>query len=168
MLDDVNKDMKAPLGLRLIASAKLVKGVTMACISLGFLDLVHKDVAAIALHFVQVARISPENRYVVLALDKLGVVQASTLVRLGILSALDASIQLVEGMGLWLGAAWAEYLVVFSTGLFVPEEMLGTLHHFSWLRLTILVINGVILFYVAALVWKRYQDRRSAGAAAGA
>jgi uncharacterized membrane protein (DUF2068 family) len=160
-----NLQLKAPLGLKLIAAVKLAKGAALSCLSLGILDLIHRDLAAVALHFVQIARISPENRYVVLLLEKLGLVEPSTLMRLGILSALYASILLVEGLGLWLGAAWAEYMVVVSSGVFVPQECFITLQHFTWLRLSILLINGVILVYVANLVWKRYHERKSALAA---
>ena len=156
---------KAPLGLRLIAAAKLVKGFILSFLSLGILDLIHKDLAAVALHFVVAFRISPENRFVVLLLEKLGLVEPSTLVRLGVLSALYASVLLIEGFGLWLGAGWAEYMVVISSGLFVPEECLATFQHFTWLRLSILVINAVILVYVANLVWKRYRLRESERAA---
>ncbi len=158
---------KAPLGLRLIAAAKLAKGVVLACLSLGLLDLIHRDLAAVALRFVQVARISPENKYVLLLLDKLGLVDPATLARLGILSAVYATIDFVEGLGLWLGAAWAEYIVVISTGLFVPEECLAVIHKFTWLRFSILLINGIILVYVARLVWDRYKARRASRAAPG-
>ena len=156
---------KAPLGLRLIAAAKLAKGVALSFLSLGIFDLIHKDLAAVALHLVQVARISPENGYVELILVRLGLIEPATLVRLGIASALYASILLVEGLGLWLGAAWAEYVVVISSGVFVPEECIALLHRFTWFKLSILAINGIILVYVAALVWKRYQHRQLAAAA---
>jgi uncharacterized membrane protein (DUF2068 family) len=158
---------RAPLGLRLIAAAKLAKGVVLACLSLGLLDLIHRDLAALALRFVQVARISPENKYVIVLLEKLGLVDSATLERLGILSAVYATILLVEGTGLWLGAAWAEYIVVVSSGLFVPEECLAIIHKFTWLRFSILVINGIILVYVARLVWERYKERRASRAAPG-
>ena len=52
----------APLGIRLIAAAKIIKGVVFCFLTLGVFDLVHKDVGAIALRFVQHLRISPENR----------------------------------------------------------------------------------------------------------
>jgi len=151
----------------MIAAAKIVKGVALAGLSLGVFDLIHKDLAAVALHFVQVARISPENRYVALMLEKLGLVEPSALKRLGELSALYAGILLVEGLGLWFGAAWAEYIVVISSGIFVPEECVATLGHFTWLRLSILILNGIILVYVVHLVWNRYKDRRAARAAQG-
>jgi uncharacterized membrane protein (DUF2068 family) len=155
---------KAPLGLKLIAGAKIAKGVALACLSLGVFDLIHKDLTAIAERFVQIARISPENKYVEIALEKLGLVEPSTLIRLGMLSALYASIQMIEGLGLWFGAAWAEYMVVISTGIFVPEECLGIFHHPTWLRLAILLINALILVYVVCIVWNRYKQRKSADA----
>ena len=150
---------KAPVGLKVIAAAKLAKGVALACLSLGVLDLVHQNLHALVLRFVEYARISPENRYVVLLLDKLGLVDTKTLVRLGILSAVYASILLLEGTGLWLGAAWAEYMVVVSTGVFVPEEFLILRDKFSWLRLTVLLVNAAILVYVDKIVWDRYHQR---------
>lgn len=163
-------DKKAPFGLKLIAGAKIAKGAALACLSLGVFDLIHRDLTDLAQRFVQVAKISPENKYVELALEKIGLVDPSTLKRLGMLSALYASVQLVEGLGLWFGAAWAEYMVVISTGLFVPEECLGIIHHPSWIRLTILLLNAVILVYVVYVVWHRYQHRKSAlkGAESGA
>jgi uncharacterized membrane protein (DUF2068 family) len=160
-------DKNAPLGLRIIAAAKIVKGVILLGLSLGVFDLIHKDLTAIALHVVQIAKISPENRYVALMLGKLGLVDPRTLVRLGELSALYASILLIEGLGLWFGAAWAEYVVVISSGIFVPEECLATAHHFTWFRVSILLINAAILVYVVNLVWKRYKGRKTLQAAAG-
>jgi uncharacterized membrane protein (DUF2068 family) len=157
--------VKAPLGLKIIAGAKIAKGVALACLTLGVFDLIHKDLTAIAQRFVQIARISPENKYVELALVKLGLVEPSTLVRLGMLSALYASVELIEGLGLWFGTAWAEYVVVISTGLFVPEECLGLIRHPTWLRLTLLVVNSLILVYVARVVLNRYRVRKSSDGA---
>jgi uncharacterized membrane protein (DUF2068 family) len=157
---------KAPLGLRLIAAAKIAKGAAFAGLALGVFGLVHKNLEDVARHFVQVVRISPENHYVELLLVKLGVVDPATVRRLGELTALDATIQLLEGLGLWFGAWWAEYLVVISTGLFVPEECLGTLRRFTWVRLTVLLINLAMFVYVAQLVLKRHRARGAARARA--
>jgi uncharacterized membrane protein (DUF2068 family) len=158
---------KAPFGIKLIAGAKIAKGAALACLSLGVFDLIHKDLTAMAQRFVQVVRISPENKYVEIALEKLGLVEPSTLIRLGMLSALYATIQLLEGLGLWFGAAWAEYMVVISSGIFVPEECIGIFRHPTWLRLAILLVNAAILVYVAWVVWNRYLQRKSAAAVEG-
>jgi uncharacterized membrane protein (DUF2068 family) len=52
-------------------------------------------------------------------------------------------------------------MVVISTGIFVPEECIGMLHHPTWLRLAILVVNALILVYVVCIVWNRYVKRRA-------
>lgn len=160
-------ETKAPIGLKIIAGAKIAKGAALACLSLGVFDLIHRDLTALAQRFVELARISPENRYVVLALDKLGLVEPETLKRLGMLSALYASVQLTEGLGLWFGATWAEYMVVISTGLFVPEECIVYTRNPSWLSLTVLLTNAVILVYVAYVVWSRYRAKLASRGGAG-
>lgn len=159
---------KAPIGLRLIAALKILKGAALAGLALGFFDLIHRDLTEVAKHFVQVFRISPENHYVELALTKLGVVDPKTLRQLGVLTAFDGSVQLCEGLGLWFGAWWAEYLVVISTGIFIPKEAMATYAHPTWVRATILVLNVAMFVYVAQLVFKRHMARLAARRAAAA
>jgi len=162
----MNSSIKqAPLGIRVIAGAKIIKGVVFAFVTLGVFDLVHRDVTALALHFVQVLRISPENRYIELLLVKLGLIDPPAIRRLGELSGLYATVELIEGLGLWFGAGWAEYVVVISTGIFIPEECLSLLRQFTWFRLAVLIINSAILVYVANVVWKRHLFRKAALAA---
>jgi uncharacterized membrane protein (DUF2068 family) len=159
---------KSPIGLRLIAAMKIVKGLAMAGLALGVFGLVHKNLEDLARHFVTVFRISPENHFVEMTLEKLGVVEPAQLRKLGILTAFDASIQLVEGLGLWFGAWWAEYLIVISTCLFIPTEAMGTLNRFSWLRFTILVLNLAMFAYVGQLVLRRHMARMAARKVAAA
>jgi len=160
----MNKE--APLGIRLLAGAKILKGVVFCFVTLGVFDLVHRDVTGLALHYAQLLKISPENRYVELLLEKLGLVDPPTIRRLGELSGLYATVELVEGLGLWFGAVWAEFVVVISTGIFIPEECLSLNRHFTWFRLSILLINAAILAYVAWIVWKRYVIRKATQASA--
>lgn len=155
-----NKDV-TPLGLRLIAAVKIAKGFALFGLSLGLFDLVHRDLSATALHFVQIARISPENHYVELLLVKVGLIEPREVRLFGELSILDGSIQLVEGFGLWFGAIWAEYVVVISSGIFVPEECIALWRHFTWTRVTILAVNAAIFIYMALAVWKRHLAKRS-------
>jgi uncharacterized membrane protein (DUF2068 family) len=155
-----NKNV-TPVGLRLIAAVKIAKGIALFGISLGLFDLVHKDLSAIALHFVQMARISPENHYVELLLVKVGLIKPNAVRIFGELSILEGSIQLVEGFGLWFGAIWAEYVVVISSGMFVPVEFIALCSRFTWTRFSILAVNAAIFTYVALAVWKRHQSKRS-------
>jgi len=156
----------SPFGLRLIAGVKLVKGFCLACLSLGVFDLIHKNLTAVAQRWVEALRISPENKYVALILEKAGLIDPAALKKLGVLSALYASVLLIEGFGLWIGAGWAEYMVVISTGLFVPEECLAIADHPTWGRLVLLVANVAILAYVVRIVWGRHEQKKAAREAA--
>ena len=159
-------DKEAPLGIRIIAGAKIFKGIVFSFLTLGVFDLAHRDVSALAIHLVHLLRISPENRYVELLLEKIGLIDPPQIRRIGEFSGLYAAVELVEGLGLWLGAVWAEFVVVTSTGIFIPEECLSLFRHFTWFRLSVLVINTAILAYVARVVWKRYLIRKATKAAA--
>jgi uncharacterized membrane protein (DUF2068 family) len=150
-----------PLGLRLIAAMKIAKGVALFGISLGLFELVHKDLSATALHFVQIVRISPENHYVELLLVKVGLIKPRSVRLFGELSILEGSIQLIEGFGLWFGAIWAEYVVVISSGIFIPEEGIAIWRQFTWPRVSILAVNAAMFIYVAYAVWKRHLSKRS-------
>jgi len=151
---------KMPFGLRCIALAKIAKGVAVSGVSLGLFDLVHRDLNEVALKFITFARISPENHYARILLEKAGVVDAGELRKAGIAASIYASILLLEGLGLWFGAWWAEYVVVVTTGLFVPEELRATILRFTWGKAAVLAVNSAILAYVVRIVVLRFRERR--------
>ena len=57
----------------------------------------------------------------------------------------------VEGVGLWMGKRWAEYLTIIATSSFVPFEVYELIRHASWQRGATLGINLLVVGY---LVWK--------------
>ncbi len=54
----------------------------------------------------------------------------------------------VQGIGLWLGKRWAEYLIIVETGLLVPVEIGEMMHRFSTLKFTVFVVNLLIVAYL--------------------
>jgi hypothetical protein len=54
---------KNPKTLVAIAVFKLVKGVLLVAVGIGALKLLHKDVAQTVLHWVDVLRVDPDNRF---------------------------------------------------------------------------------------------------------
>ena len=55
----------------------------------------------------------------------------------------------LEGGGMLLQKAWAEYLVLVELGLLLPPEMLENFRRPDWLRIVTLVFNIVIFIYLA-------------------
>jgi uncharacterized membrane protein (DUF2068 family) len=149
-----------PRFLRLIAVVKLAKGVALAGVALGLFSIVHRDLDQLAQRFIDIMRISPENHYAKLLLEKAGVIEPHSIVKAGIATAFYAAILLSEGVGLWLEAAWAEYVVVVTTGFFVPEEIISMMHGPNLTKVIVIAVNAAILAYVVSLVWKRRKGAR--------
>jgi uncharacterized membrane protein (DUF2068 family) len=88
----------------------------------------------------------------------LGLIQHSfmltprTLTFLAIGLAVYALIELVEGVGLWLGKRWGEYFAMVATSIFLPYEIYDLTVKVTWLRVTALVINLLLVIY---LIWTK-------------
>jgi uncharacterized membrane protein (DUF2068 family) len=60
-----------------------------------------------------------------------------------------ALIELTEGIGLAMRRRWAEYLIVFATGLLIPYEAWEVVHKVTLLRVAGLALNIAIVAYLA-------------------
>jgi len=150
----------SPLGLKLIAIAKIAQGLALAGVAIGLFELIHRDLDTVVKQFIQLVRISPEKHYAALLLEKAGLVQPSTILHAGIGTAIYATLMLTEGISLWFNAWWAEYLLIVSTSLFIPEELLTIHHHFTWLKVAVFVLNVIMLIYVTSIVVRKLNTHK--------
>jgi uncharacterized membrane protein (DUF2068 family) len=58
------------------------------------------------------------------------------------------ALQIVEGIGLWGGWLWAEYLAVIATSAFVPLEVYELYHHATVIKAGALLVNVVAVGYL--------------------
>jgi uncharacterized membrane protein (DUF2068 family) len=78
---------------------------------------------------------------------------ARTLTWLAIGLAVYALVELTEGVGLWLGQRWGEYLAAAATSVFLPYEIYDlAAGKVTWLRGAALVVNVLLVIY---LVWAK-------------
>jgi uncharacterized membrane protein (DUF2068 family) len=88
----------------------------------------------------------------------LGLIQHSfaltprTLTFLAIGLAIYAVIELVEGVGLWLGKRWGEYFAMVATSIFLPYEIYDLTVKVTWLRVGALLVNILLVIY---LIWTK-------------
>ena len=90
-------------------------------------------------------------------------VSSSTLTVVAALLAAYALIEIVEGIGLWVAARWAEYLTVVATAAFLPLEAYELTEKVTALRIGALVFNVAAVVYL--LVAKRLFGLRGGPAA---
>src|SRR5271165_110249 len=135
--------------LFLIGLFKILKGVSLLIISFGLLKLLHKDVAEVTQHWIEVLRVDPDNRFIHRALLKIFNVTPKQLKELSAGTFIYAGIFLTEGTGLLARKHWAEYMTLISTGLFIPLEVYEIYRHFTLLKLAVTVVNVLIVWYLA-------------------
>lgn len=135
-------------GLRVIAAFKLLKTISLIAVGVGALKLLHKDVAAIAEHWINVFQVDPHNHFIDLLVAKLSNVDDRRLKELSIGTFIYAGIFLVEGVGLALQKRWAEYFTIITTSSLLPIEMYELVRRVSLGKCMALAINLAVVAYL--------------------
>ena len=135
-------------GLMLIAVFKLLKALALLAVAIGALRLLHKDVAAIADHWVNAFRVDPHNKYLLMLLSKLTAVDDHKLKALSIGTFIYSGVFFTEGIGLALKKRWAEYFTIITTSSFLPLEVYEIFKDISVPKCLALVINIAVVIYL--------------------
>jgi uncharacterized membrane protein (DUF2068 family) len=140
--------------LRLIAVYKLIKTVVFIGLGVGLLHLMHHNVEEmLRIYVIDPMHFDPENR-----LLRWVLYSASELTnrRIAFLSGgafFYAAVFATEGIGLYIRAHWAEYMVLISTGSLLPIEVYETYHQWAWWKAAVLLGNLAILLYLVHRLW---------------
>jgi uncharacterized membrane protein (DUF2068 family) len=74
---------------------------------------------------------------------------------------------LVESYGLHKRQLWAEWMTVVGTGLMIPYELYEIFKHVTTLKVVVLVINSLIVYYLARHKELFHSRKEERGRAAG-
>jgi uncharacterized membrane protein (DUF2068 family) len=96
-------------------------------------------------------------------LDRLFTLRAGTLLAVGVALIAYAALEGVEGIGLWWGKRWAEYLTFVSTGVLLPFEIYEIIDRGTVLKVIGFIINLAVVVYL--LFRKRLFGLRGGAAA---
>jgi len=162
MTGSFSKVTKTPrhhnIGLVLIAAYKILLALVFVAAGIGALHLVGKDIDDVLLQVASNLRFNPEGRFVNFILDRASLLNDPLLRRIGFAAFCYAAIGLIEGIGLYLEKAWAEYLTLLITASFLPWEIIEILHRDTLPRVALLVINVLVLLYLIKVVWERQRS----------
>src|ERR1700756_582565 len=137
-------------GLLAIGVFKLAKAIFFFAIGVGAIHLLHKDLEDEVLRLAVKLKFDPESRFVSLLLDKVDLIDAHRLRQISVATFGYSGLALTEGVGLLLEKVWAEYLTLILTISFLPWEIYELARKPDWFRLSLLLINLAVLWY---LVW---------------
>ena len=147
--------------LRLIAIFKLVKAFVLVTLLATILHLLPRDPTQTLLRWALTLHVDPHNRYVRALLAMLLRVNETQRALLVVGTALYALLFAIEGVGLWLERAWAEYLSLVATAAFLPIELYELLKHSSLIKGVVLVLNLAIVLYLTARVRHRRIEKKT-------
>ena len=137
-------------GLLLIGLFKLAKATFFFFVGVGAIHLLHKDLEDEVMRLAVKLRFDPESRFIALLLDKVDLIDAHRLRQISVATFGYSALALTEGVGLLLEKVWAEYLTLILTISFLPWELYELARKPDWFRLSLLLINLAVLWY---LVW---------------
>lgn len=135
-------------GLRLIALFKFFKATLLTAVCLGALQLLNPDIAARAQRWITPIATSPDHRFVQHFLAQAIGLSPGRLEVLAMGAFMYAGLFTTEGLGLWLGLRWAEYLTLVATASFVPIEVFEILQRLTLARVLALLLNLLVVVYL--------------------
>ncbi|MBS1800754.1 MAG: DUF2127 domain-containing protein [Acidobacteria bacterium] len=148
-------------GLLLIGLFKLGKALLFFALGIGAIHLLHKDLADEVLKLITALKFDQESRFVNLLLEKVDLIDAHRLKQIGFATFAYSALALTEGIGLVLEKVWAEYLTLGLTVSFLPWELYELARHPNMFRLSILVINLAVLWYLVWLLRRKKTEERA-------
>lgn len=152
---------EADPALRLIAALKFVEVLLLIGVGLGALQLLRPDIAASAQRWATTLATSSDRRILQHLLAQVAGLPPARLDLIATAAFLYAGLRTIEGVGLWLGRLWAEYLTVVATASFLPIEVLELVKRLTLPRGTALLLNFLVVVY---LIYRRRHVRKTQGA----
>lgn len=145
-------------GLVAIALFKLFKGGTLMALGLGAFRLLNPVTVHRLVNWLLHFSLTTGQRFIDRAIDLLSKLTRGHAAALGLGAILYGSLFMVEGIGLWKGKRWAEYLTVIATSTLIPFEVYELARRVTMVRVSALVVN------VAAVIYLVYRLRHPRGA----
>jgi uncharacterized membrane protein (DUF2068 family) len=152
--------------VRIIALIEAAKGFLVLLAATGILAFIHADWNELAERLVRLSHLNPASKYPHIFLDAVSHLQQPRMLWLAAGAAAYSMLRFVEAYGLFRERAWAEWLALVASGLFIPAELNEVIRRPSVLSIAVFVINLAIVAVMAHALWQRRRPR-PAGAAAG-
>jgi uncharacterized membrane protein (DUF2068 family) len=135
-------------GLVLIAVFKMVKALLLILAGVGVLSLLQPSVAAAVREWLAELTISQGQEIIQRAIALFDVVRPIQIEAAGLASICYGLLFATEGVGLWMGKRWAEFLTIFATGALIPFEVYELIRQVTAPRVLALLVNVAVVAYL--------------------
>jgi uncharacterized membrane protein (DUF2068 family) len=149
-------------GLRAVAFVEALKGVLALLGGYIFIRLIRHDVdfGEAAEHVLFFFHINPRHRLSQQFLYAADKVSSTSIAMIAGIAIAYAILRFLEGYGLWRQRVWAEWLAIVSGCLYIPVEVYKLVRRPNELHWIILVINILVVLYIAWVRWDEIKTER--------
>ncbi len=137
--------------LRAVASVELVKGFIAVAVAIAIAALSRSDTWDDADRLLHFFHINEDWHFAQAFLDWADSLTPGKLWGAAVVILAYACLRLIEGYGLWFAKIWAEWLAIVSGAFYLPFEIIEVHRRPNVLHITVLLVNGAIVFYIAYL-----------------
>jgi uncharacterized membrane protein (DUF2068 family) len=133
--------------LRAVATFEAAKGIVVLILGLA-LVAIHSHVEEVAENLLYQLHIDFDRRLGHLVLSAAATLNSAKWWTIGAAVGAYSSVRFIEAWGLWNRRVWAEWFALLSGAMYLPWEFLKIMERADWDRITVLVINLVIVLYM--------------------
>jgi len=148
--------------LRPIAVFEAFKGAVVLIAGFGMLSFLGRDADAFAAQLVHRMHLDAANHYPKIFIQAMSDLTNTRLWLLAGFAAFYAAVRFVEAYGLWHARRWAEWFAALSGAVYIPVEIYEIASRVTWIRITALVVNVIVVAY---MVWLLTENQRKRAAA---
>ena len=139
--------------MRAVATLEFSKGLLVVLVGLGLISLSRSalGVEDIAENLLYVLHINPDLRLSQVFLNVSARLGDMNLMTVALVAAAYSSLRFVEAYGLWRARVWAEWVALLSGLIYLPLEFHHLIRRPGVVAWAVLIINVVIVLYMAYL-----------------
>ena len=151
-------------GLRTVAIIEATKGVLVLLAAFGFFEIIRHniDLDAVAGNLLYFFHVNSNLRISHVVMRLAGRMMDADVLTVLTIATIYSSLRFIESYGLWRQRVWAEWLAIVSGAIYLPYELYKLVQRPTAIHWAILLINIVVVAYIAWVRWDDIQERRRA------
>ena len=142
-----------------VAIFEAIKGAVVLLGGFGLLSLLHRNIRVIAEALIGRLHLNPTHGFANSFIEAASRVTDARLWMIAGMGFVYGIFRLIEGYGLWFGKGWAEWLAVVSGGIYLPLEIYELVEKFTWVRLSALTINVIVVTLMTRVLLRNMKRR---------
>ncbi len=137
--------------IEMIAIFKFLKAVGLIAIAFGAIKLLDPATGEVLDRWISALSNTAAHPHIESYLVRINNFNPRHIQQFGVVALAYATLFMIEGIGLWHEARWAEYLTIIATSSLVPFEIYELIQKPTLVRAAAVIIN---LTAVAYLIWR--------------